>query len=105
MSEKELDYDKAYTLALSIEAFERDSKHLKAVSQKHQHAGEVHREVHREVHGEVHGEVSGKVNKVYPTPTEHGTVVCYRCGGPHLAPACKFKETECLYCKKKGHLA
>ena len=97
LSEKELDYDKAYTLALSIEASERDSKHLKAVSQKHQHAGEVHREVH--------GDVSGKVNKVYPTPTEHGTVVCYRCGGPHLAPACKFKETECLYCKKKGHLA
>ena len=33
------------------------------------------------------------------------TIVCYRCGGPHLAPACKFKETQCLYCKKEGHLA
>ena len=28
-----------------------------------------------------------------------------RCGGPHLVPACKFKETQWLYCKKKGHLA
>ncbi len=34
-----------------------------------------------------------------------GDITCYRCGGPHLAPACKFKNTECLYCKKKGHLA
>ncbi len=24
---------------------------------------------------------------------------------PHLAPASKFKNAECLYCKKKGHLA
>ncbi len=36
---------------------------------------------------------------------KRGTITCYRCGGPHLAPACKFKEAECLYCKKKGHLA
>ena len=27
------------------------------------------------------------------------------CGGPHLAPVCKFKDTICGCCKKKGHLA
>ena len=30
---------------------------------------------------------------------------CYCCGGPHFAPQCKFKDTICRYCKKKGHLA
>ncbi len=30
---------------------------------------------------------------------------CYRCGGKHAATFCRFKETECHYCHKKGHLA
>ena len=29
---------------------------------------------------------------------------CYRCGGPHLAPSCRFKETICRFCKKRGHV-
>ena len=31
--------------------------------------------------------------------------VCYRCGGFHYATTCRFKETECNVCHKKGHLA
>ena len=30
---------------------------------------------------------------------------CYRCGGDHLAADCRFKDSQCYYCKKKGHLA
>ena len=29
---------------------------------------------------------------------------CYRCGGKHAAARCKFKDYECHYCKKMGHL-
>ena len=32
-------------------------------------------------------------------------IVCYRCGGVHLAPDCKFKNAECHICKKGGHIA
>ena len=32
-------------------------------------------------------------------------IVCYRCGGEHLAPDCKFKNAECHICKKVGHIA
>ncbi|KAF4090749.1 hypothetical protein AMELA_G00055870, partial [Ameiurus melas] len=32
-------------------------------------------------------------------------VECFRCGGPHYANDCKFKETVCHTCRKKGHLA
>ena len=28
---------------------------------------------------------------------------CYRCGGPHKAPNCKFKNIVCFFYKKKGH--
>ena len=37
------------------------------------------------------------------TPSQ-GQIMCYRCGGAHLATKCKWKDVECRYCKKKGHL-
>ena len=30
---------------------------------------------------------------------------CYRCGSKHPAEACRFKNVECHYCHKRGHLA
>ena len=32
-------------------------------------------------------------------------VECYRCSGTHFATECQHKDTECKFCKKKGHLA
>ena len=29
---------------------------------------------------------------------------CFRCGGKHNPNSCRFKEAECFYCKKKGHM-
>ena len=30
---------------------------------------------------------------------------CHRCGGKHDLTRCRFKDYECHYCKKRGHLA
>ena len=30
---------------------------------------------------------------------------CYRCGGAHSADKCRFKDSECHHCHKKGHIA
>ena len=30
-------------------------------------------------------------------------VKCFRCGGKHMAMACKFTDAECFNCGKKGH--
>ena len=30
---------------------------------------------------------------------------CYRCGGTHLPKDCYFKDAECHFCKKIGHIA
>ena len=30
---------------------------------------------------------------------------CYRCGAKHKPSGCKFREAECHFCKKKGHIA
>lgn len=29
---------------------------------------------------------------------------CFRCHGGHAADSCRFKETECFFCKKRGHI-
>jgi hypothetical protein len=43
-----------------------------------------------------------------PATNPGGTVhfQCYRCGGKnHSSQVCRYKDTECRYCKKIGHLA
>ena len=37
--------------------------------------------------------------------TDWSAMECYRCGGKHKSEDCKFKEDECYYCHKKGHIA
>ena len=32
------------------------------------------------------------------------TAECYHCGGAHLTTDCHFKDSECRWCKKKGHI-
>ena len=39
------------------------------------------------------------------SPSPPCSVLCYRCGGPHLAPVCPHNNKVCRYCKKEGHLA
>ena len=36
---------------------------------------------------------------------ENSTPICHRCGGPHLAPNCRFIKEKCLACGKIGHIA
>ena len=36
---------------------------------------------------------------------DHSKVECYRCGGSHYANKCRFIDSECRVCGKKGHLA
>jgi len=30
---------------------------------------------------------------------------CYRCGGTHNQAKCRFRQAECRYCHKRGHIA
>ena len=44
-----------------------------------------------------------------PTPqykkSEQSHVPCYRCGEKHSPDTCRYKEAECHYCHKKGHIS
>ena len=98
LAEKELDFDKAYSIAIAIEAAEKDTKNLAQSSTTTQPV----------LFTRSKAPSTPRANPRRPQPTEHDKasgVSCYRCGGDHLAPACRHLNTECSYCKKKGHLA
>ncbi len=41
----------------------------------------------------------------YTASTSKGTASCYRCGGSHPQNQCRFREAECHFCHKKGHIS
>ena len=45
-----------------------------------------------------------KVDKKTQKFSSAKKITCYCCGGNHLAPSCRFKDSVCHGCNKKGHL-
>ena len=89
LAEKELTFERAFEVAQSIEAAEKNSKIIKNRSNGKQET------LHYSETGFTHKDrKSDKEFKKNPT--------CYRCGV--LAPSCRLKETICRFCKKKGHV-
>ena len=84
LAEPALSLDKAVEIALAMESAERNARDL----QKSQHPQAVN-----------------VLKNHSAAPQRTRTVECYHCGGAHLATECRFKDTECRLCKKKGHLA
>jgi hypothetical protein len=99
LQEAKLTYKQAPDMALAAEAARKDAKRL-----------QDHREEARSVETQPTEteEKSAPVNRVTrnaPRTDSRGKEECHRCGGKHPAARCKFKDYECHFCKKKGHLA
>ena len=77
----------AIELAMAIESAEKDTLHMRGT----QESTVVYSQSDT---------VTGK-----STGSRPQTLVCYRCGGNHLAPCCCFLDAECRLCKKTGHIA
>ena len=90
--ERNLSFKNAFNQAQAIEAAEKNNKILKNCSANSP---------------ELHYSSSGLpvVKGAKRLASKKGSPTCYWCGGLHLAPVCKFKDTICCCCKKKGHLA
>ena len=84
-----LTYEKALELALVIESAEKDTKEMNTANGKPFPAKDVY-----QFH--THPKPTKGKKKVF-IPKK---IVCYRGGGEHLAPDCKFKNAECHICKK-----
>ena len=82
-TEADLTFKKAYNIAQAMEAAERSARELQ---------GTASESVHR-----VHGKKKGGGAR--------GHEKCYQCLGNHHPTECKFKESECYHCGRKGHIA
>ena len=54
--------------------------------------------------GIVHRVLANEKSKPKSTNENSKPVVCYRCGGAHLAMQCRFIDATCRGCGKKGHI-
>ena len=96
LSEKKLTFDKAMELAQAIESAERDTRQLQAAQSTSTtpqvHLTTAHKQKNRQ-------------RRESSRPARQGnSVACYRCGGPLLASTCRFINTVCHACKKRGHI-
>ena len=85
LAEPDLDYKKAYELALALEATDKSAQDLQAKPSN--------------IHLAQGGSNTPNKDKLSKP------VVCHRCGGPHKAPDCTFKKSKCHKCGKVGHIA
>ena len=111
LAEKDLTYDKALEIALTMEAAAKDTKDLLAVSNSS--TAELH------YTGTGHGNVKNRSGRATQQnyrwqqdsqPKRNSTKgranpTCYRCGGSHLASECRFCNADCRRCKKIAHIA
>ena len=90
LSEKDLTYEKALSLAQSIEASEKHAKYMKTGFQKPPSLEQplLYTASSTRLHAP-----SGSSNR---TP-----VTCYGCGGNHLAPVCRHKDSECHTARRR----
>ena len=93
LTEKDLPYAKALGIALAVETAEKGTKELKAAST-------VSHDVHYTSQQPIPSTSMGN-----PGKQQRVTTPCYRCLGRHSPASCKHRTTECLACKKVGHLA
>lgn len=96
LAEEGLTYETAYKLLLSLEAAEKHVKDL--------HAPSVEQlEKVQKVHSS-HATESIRQHR-QTDHTERPVKPCYRCGKQHSPDVCRFKDAECRFCHKKGHIA
>ena len=93
---KSLTYDQALTIAKTLETAEKEAKTLQESSS----SVPVHA-----VRQERCQPAKRVTKKPITRPQKTVGPECYRCGGKHKASECKFRDTECCLCKKKGHIA
>ena len=96
LAEKDLTYESSYQLAQSIETAERDSRHIKGAGSSTTASTEKPLNITK----------PAKPMKTHKTPDSanppQGQIMCYRCGGPHLATKYKWKNVECRFVRKRA---
>ena len=95
LAEEDLTFDKALQLVQAMESADQSASALTPDSGK----ADVNQVTYRKYRG-------GKPKQVdTPTRSKPPDGQCYRCAGEHSADNCRFKNVDCRYCGKRGHIA
>ena len=98
LSETTLNFKKAYEMAVGMETAAKNARDIQQ--------GSMTLEERQTPSGQQHNvnKVNEHMKRQQSGDTPKG-IECYRCGGRHKSDECKFKEEECYFCHKKGHIA
>ena len=88
LSEKDLTFQKAQDIVLALEAADANAGEVETTIQPPQ----------PQINSLYKGPVSKSRSTRAPPP-------CYRCGGSHSHRECRFQDSTCHYCHKRGHIA
>ena len=88
MSEKDVDFKLALEIAKAMETADKDADDMQGVAAPADKPAEVN-----------------QAKSTVKPQIKEGRSPCYHCGGRHLARDCKFKDSDCHACGKKGHIA
>ena len=86
LQETDLTFQKSFEIAQGIETANRNAKDLQP--------------------GTTQSQLT--VQRVAHTPQQSNrtpTATCYRCGGTHAQHTCRFRDTTCHSCGKRGHIS
>ena len=91
-------------LAITGLTFDDALKTAKAYETAQRGANDLQAEPTQSTH--IHA-VKGQLNShsQFPRRKQQSAMECYRCGGKHAPAVYKFKDTDCHYCGKRGHIA
>ena len=115
LRESKLSYTEAQDMALATEAADKDSQNIQGSTdasgqitpvsnRKEETIARVHCNTTMTYRPRAAGRRSPKSQRQQTTASDH-RLNCYRCGEKHNASSCRYKDYECHYCHKKGHLA
>ena len=95
VKDSDLDFAKAVKIAIETEDAAKVAKETVY--------GPKHKPVYK-VKTNTRGGHQQKNHKSSSVSTTSSSVKCYRCGKPHKAQDCTYKEAKCHFCQKIGHL-
>jgi hypothetical protein len=109
LAEPKLTFNRAMEMTQAAETAERDAKRLQIASanegvaspnSEHYNRTEVHK-----IQQEGKQNTQSSAPSQHEKPTGRNFITCTRCGGKHSAAKCYYKDSDCHYCGKKGHIA
>lgn len=100
LAESDLTFEKAFKQAKAMETAERDLKGLQDKT-RDMLSPVVHAVITQSA-----GRKGKKLQAHLPRSTRMSPQLdCYHCGTKYKPLECKFREAECHFCKKKGHIS